>query len=61
MPVLVTSRFDEDPIKNKRASLETPFFHYMSMGNFSDAQGHLTLAEIRTPPRFYACPRYLEV
>ena len=32
MAVLVTSRFDEDPIKNERASL----------GNFSDAQGQLT-------------------
>ena len=39
MPVLVTSKFDEDPIKNERASLETPFSHYKSMGNFSDAQG----------------------
>ena len=37
MPVLVTSKFDEDPIK----SLETPF-HYKSMGNFLDAQGHQT-------------------
>ena len=43
MPVLVTSRFDEDLIKNEQASLETPFPHYKSMGNFSDAQGHLTL------------------
>ena len=44
MPVLVTSKFDEDVIKNEPASLETPFSHYYkSMGNFSDAQGHLTL------------------
>ena len=43
MPVLVTSKFDEDLIKNERASLETPFSHYKSMGNFSDAQGHLSL------------------
>ena len=42
MPVLVTSKIDEDPIKNDRASLETPFSHYKSMGNFSDAQGQLT-------------------
>ena len=33
MPVLVTSKFDEDPIKNEQASLETPFSHYKSMGN----------------------------
>ena len=34
MAVLVTSKFDEDPIKNEWASLETPFSHYKSMGNF---------------------------
>ena len=43
MPVLVTSKFDEDPIKNEQASLEAPFSHYKSMENFSDAQGQLTL------------------
>ena len=42
MPVLVTSNFDEDLIKNERASMETPFSHYKSMGNFLDAQGQLT-------------------
>ena len=42
MPVLVTSKFDKDLIKNERASLETPFSHYKSMGNFSDTQGQLT-------------------
>ena len=34
MAVLVTSKVDEDPIKNERASLETPFSHFKSMGNF---------------------------
>ena len=34
MPVLVTSNFDDDSIKNKRASMETAFSHYKSMGNF---------------------------
>ena len=43
MPVVVASKFDEDLIKNERASLETPFSHYKSMENFSDAQGHLTV------------------
>ena len=42
MPVLVTSNFDDDSIKNKRARLETAFSHYKSMGNFLDAQGQLT-------------------
>ena len=68
MPVLVTSNFDDDSIKNERASMETPFSHYKSTGNFLDAQEQLktrsqwsNLAEIRTRPRFYACPRYLQV
>ena len=43
MPVLVTSNFDDDLIKNERASMEAAFSHYMSMGNFLDAQGQLTL------------------
>ena len=30
IPVLVTSKFDEDLIKNECASLETPFSHYKS-------------------------------
>ena len=42
MPVLVTSKFDEDSIKNERASLEIPFSHFKFMGNFFEAQGHLT-------------------
>ena len=42
MPVLVTSNFDDDSIKNEQASMEIPFSHYKSMGNFLDAQGQLT-------------------
>ena len=42
MPVLVTSNFDDDLIKNEWASMETAFSHYKSMGNFLDAQGQLT-------------------
>ena len=42
MPVLVTSNFDDDSIKNERASMETAFSHYKSMGFFLDAQGQLT-------------------
>ena len=67
MPVLVTSNFDDDSIKNERASMETAVSHNKSMGKFLDAQGQqlhsqwLDLAEIQTCPRFYACPRYLQV
>ena len=42
MPVLVTSNFDDDSIKNEGASMETPFPHYKPMGNILDAQGQLT-------------------
>ena len=41
IPVLVTSNFDDDSIKNERASMETAFSHYKSMG-FLDAKGQLT-------------------
>ena len=40
--VLVTSNIDDDSIKNERASMETAFSRYKSMGNFSVAQGQLT-------------------
>ena len=43
MSVLVTCNFDDDSIKNERASMETPYSHYESMGNLLDAQGQLTL------------------
>ena len=42
MPVLVTSNFDHDLIKNEGASMETAFSHYKSMENFLDSQGQLT-------------------
>ena len=38
MLVLVSGNFDDDSIKNERASMEAPFSHYKSMGNFLDAQ-----------------------
>ena len=42
MPVLVSRNFDDDSIKNERASMETAFSHYKSMGLLLDAQGQLT-------------------
>ena len=42
MPVLVTSNFNDDSIKDDRASMETPFSHYKSMGDILDIQGQLT-------------------
>ena len=44
VPVLVTSNFDDDSIKNEQARMETAFSLCKSMGNFLvlDAQGQLT-------------------
>ena len=42
MPVLVASNFDDDSIKNERASMKTAFSHFKYMGIFLDAQGQLT-------------------
>ena len=42
MPVLVTSNFDDDLIKNEQASMETAFSHYKSIGNFLDTQRQLS-------------------
>ena len=42
MPVLVTSNFDDDSIKNEQANMETLFSHYKILGKFLDAQGQLT-------------------
>ena len=39
MSVLDTSNFDDDSIKNERASTETPSPHCKSMGNFLDLKG----------------------
>ena len=66
MPVLVTSNFDDDSIKNERAGMETPFSHYKPMGNSLDAQVQLTPSSVvrsgrNSNSRFYACPRYLQV
>ena len=34
IPVLVTSNFDDDSIKNEQASMETEFSHYKSIEKF---------------------------
>ena len=39
VPVLVTSNFDDDSIKNEWTSMETPFSHYKSMENGLDLKG----------------------
>ena len=42
MPVLLTSNYDDDSIKNERVRMDTSFSHYKFMGIFLDAQGRLT-------------------
>ena len=42
MIVLVTCKYEEDPIKNEGARVFTTFLPCMSMGNFSGTQGQLT-------------------
>ena len=42
MPVLITSNFEDDSMKNERASMETAFSYYKSMEKVLDAQGQLT-------------------
>ena len=67
MPVLVTSNFDDDSIKNEWASMEIPFSLCKFTGNFLDLKGSQLrsqwsdMVEIRIGPRFYACPLYLQV
>ena len=42
MYVLITCKYEKDPIKNSRENVMTFISHYKSMGIFSDAQGQLT-------------------
>ena len=42
MYVIVTCKYEMDPIKNSQEKVAHHFSHYKSMGIFSDAQGQLT-------------------
>ena len=46
MHVPVTSNFDDDPIKNEQASMDTSLSNYQSMGYFSGTQGQLTHLQV---------------
>ena len=63
MPVLVTSNFDDDSIKNEGASMETAFSQYKSVENFLDAQGQLTLIAVSGPiwPKFELVQDFMHV
>ena len=64
MAILVTSKYEEDPIKIEGARVATT-----QNNDFSNTQVQLTphmysqrsdLAEIRTHPRYYGCSCYLQ-
>ena len=59
MYVLVACKNEEDPIKMKALECSQDFSHYKSMGIFRFGQGQVT-PEIRTRPRYYGCPPYLQ-
>ena len=42
MYVIITCKYEKDPIKNSREKVETSFSHYKPMGIFSDFKGQLT-------------------
>ena len=42
MYVIITFKYEKDPIKNSQEKVETSFSHYKPMGIFSDVQGQLT-------------------
>ena len=39
--VIITCKYEKDPLKNSREKVETSFFHYKPMGNFSGVRGQL--------------------
>ena len=61
MDVLITYKYEEDPIRNRGARVFTTLYV-----NFSDEQGQITLESMAvsgrnlTHPSFHACPRYLQ-
>ena len=61
MDVLVTCKYEENPIKNRGPSLFTTLYV-----NFLDAQGQITLESVVVSGRnlnsskLDACPRYLQ-
>ena len=61
MPVLITSNFDDDLIKNKWASMETPFSHYKSMGNFYTSRAANSVVSGPIWPKFELVWNFMHV
>ena len=61
MPVLVTSNFDDDSIKNEWASMATPFSHYKSMGNFRCSRAANPIVSSPIWPKFELVRDFMHV
>ena len=63
MPVLVTSNFDDDSIKNERASMETPFSYYYikSMGIFRRSRAANSVVSDPIWPKFELFRNFMHV
>ena len=61
MLLLVTSNFDDDSIKNERASMETPFSHYKSMGFFRRSRAANSVTSRPNSPKFELVRDFIHV
>ena len=61
MPVLVTSNFDADSNKIERASMETAFSHYMSMGFFRRSRAANSVVSGPIWPKFELVRDFMHV
>ena len=63
MPVQVICNFHKDLIESKQAKLQGAILETRSNKDFFSTQGLVILpdqAGFQTPPKFYACPGYLQ-
>ena len=61
MPVLVTSNFDDDSIKNEQASMETQFFHCKSVGFFRRSRAANSVVSGPIWPKFELVRDFMHV
>ena len=59
MYVIITCKYEKDPIKNNREKVENRVSNYNTI--CCHGNQWLDLAEFRTHPSFYACPHCLQV
>ena len=61
MPVLATSNFDDDPMRNDRAGMETAFSHYKSVGNFRRSMAAKSVVSGPIWPKFELVRDFMHV